>query len=348
MTHQSIARPGVRPFAPILAILAAAALLLSLFALVAPVSAASGDVEEANGNLNSCQTNEGDETTTKNVTGGSLTQGGDATFTVTYEPIGNAQQADDEFTITDCLFIGETAVAAWDVTAVKGDGVVTFTVTLPTAEELAELEEEEGDLTSATEYCNYVSLQGNAGDAFTCFVLAGDATIWKTDAATDAPLAGAEFTIDCTPPATETEGAFIPFSVTAASFDEGTGTATTGADGKISVHTAIGSECTFTETKAPAGYSMGSPADATLTVDWTEVSWTFVNTAIPASSAPASSAPASAGQQGGGASTAPNTALFETVPGGPAAVVVAGGILLGSIVSLVLMGRASGWRRFND
>lgn len=336
-----MATPATQRFAPILAILAAAALLLSIVALAGPVRAASGDVEESKGSLNSCQQTDPDGTTTKDVTGGTLTQGGTATFTVTYEPLPGNE--DDEFNISDCLFVGDVAVAAWDVTAVKGDGSVTFTVDLPSGDELAAIDEEEESATAtATEYCNYVTFQGN-NSASACFVLAGDADVFKTDANEQA-LAGATFTVDCTPPATEDANAFIPFELSSADATANAdGSWSTGASGAFHIHAGIGSVCTVTETSAPSGYNIATPASADVTIDWQPTAWTFVNAAIP--SAPSSAA---GGQQGAGASTAPNTALFESVPGGSAAIVVAAGVFLGSLVSLALIARRSGWRRFDD
>src|SRR5262245_23733884 len=92
-------------------------MMLALAVMPTAAIAANGDVEiEQDNNTNGCNgvvTTPGSENTNKQLIGGSLEPGGTARFLITY-PVDPADVAGrEEFEITDCVFIGDDAVAKY-------------------------------------------------------------------------------------------------------------------------------------------------------------------------------------------------------------------------------------------
>ena len=250
---------------------------------------------------NGVVTTPGSENTDKRLIAGSLEPGGTATFEISF-PV-DADDVGGDFRITDCVFIEDVAVAKYFIDFVPNNEnfLLTFTLNIPSTAPV-------GD-----EYCNYAkttespsqSQASNRKAGPACFLIGGDLLIHKTDAS-GAPLAGADFDVDCTWPTTT---AALAGTVVTASPDgsvtdgNDAGTtndsseaftsvsggslsisATTGSAGTIGVAAPVGTICTFTETDPPAGYE-ADPADPdeTLTVtSGQQQTHTFVNTLPPA------------------------------------------------------------------
>ncbi|MEO8247021.1 MAG: isopeptide-forming domain-containing fimbrial protein [Chloroflexota bacterium] len=255
-----------------------------------------------NGNeCNGVVTTPGSENTNKRLIAGSLEPGGTATFEISF-PV-DAEDVGGDFRITDCVFIGDTAVAKYFIDFVPNNEnfLLTFTLTIPS------------DAPVGDEYCNYAkttespsnSQASNRKAGPACFLIGGDLLIHKTDAS-GAPLAGADFTVACTWPITTAALAGTVITAqpngtvqdgndanstndSSESFTSTSGgslskTATTGSAGTIAVAAPVGTSCTFTETDPPTGY-LADPNDLSETLVVTsgqQQSHTFVNTLPPA------------------------------------------------------------------
>lgn len=358
------ATPRSRP----LVILALLALLASLFVIAAPVAAqnSEGVTVTPNDQLNGCngvRETPGSENTIKSVFGGTLEPGGTAVFMLEY-PVEGDNESEEDVAIDDCLFLDDTAVARWDITAPNdpAGGFITFEVTLP-------------DDPEAIEYCNHAKVTGPPSASpgsnrkgSVCFRLAGNLLVTKTDGA-GAPLAGAVFDVACTLPESE---AFLTDVVigapntgdvggagASAGFPSTSGGSvsaevTTGDRGEITVHAPLATACTFTETAAPAGYNPATPATTTLTVNQELGTYNFVNQVIPTpspSAAPSATAAPTATPAGGpgAASVRPTEAPNTAVPGaglmGGTGLLFAGLLVVGSVAGLGLLSRWSAARR---
>jgi uncharacterized repeat protein (TIGR01451 family)/fimbrial isopeptide formation D2 family protein len=245
----------------------------------------------------------GSENTDKRLVDGSLEPGGTATFEISYPVDPEDVSGREQFEITDCVFIEDVAVAKYFIHFVPNteNFILTFTLNIPSNAPV-------GD-----EYCNFAkttaapsqSQASNRKAGPACFLIGGDLLINKTDES-GAPLAGADFDIDCTWPTTTADlaGTIVTASPDGSvtdgndtgstddpseAFDSVSGgslniSATTGSAGTIAVAAPVGTVCTFTETVPPAGYE-ADPADLdeTLTVtSGQQQTHTFVNTLPPA------------------------------------------------------------------
>ena len=207
----------------------------------------------------------GSENTDKRLVGGTLVPGGTAMFEISY-PVDEKDVGRSTFVIDDCVFINDEPVAKYQVSFVPNTEffILSFTLTIP------------ADAPVGGEYCNYAkttaapseSQASNRKAGPACFVIGGDLRVLKVDQA-GASLAGATFSVDCVP-----SSQLLPVVI------EGvvrTSFAGVVDDGVITISGPQGSTCTITETAAPAGYVLASPATvvAVIGVDGPEIR--FVN-----------------------------------------------------------------------
>jgi hypothetical protein len=269
----------------VLFVISALALAMSAAYLVGPfVSSvrAAAPVVVLKADTNGCNgvvTTPGSENTTKELVGGTLEPGGTATFRFTFPATVDGNPGQEEWKLTDCVFVDDKAFQKFTVTALENDVspvIIEFTLDIP------------ADAPVGGEYCNYgkttetpsdpQASNRKAGPA--CFVIGGALRVTKVDGAGQ-PLAGATFDVGCDWPNVQT-GTFLPDTVLSVPTDGSIGggassetinstddgsfsrTVVTGDEGVISVNGPEGSQCTFTETAAPDGYDL--PADPACSV----------------------------------------------------------------------------------
>jgi hypothetical protein len=249
---------------------ALAAIMLPLSGVAA--AAAPGVTVTQAINTNGCngvRTTPGSENTTKRLVGGTLVPGGTAIFEISF-PFDPAKlTGQDTFKMTDCVFIAGQAFAKYFITGVpNGQSPFVFQVTVQIP----------ADAELGASYCNYVKTTANptapqesnrkAGPA--CFLIGGDLRILKLAEDTEEILPGASFTVSCdtgeeTVPPVVISGLSGPDSAT--TFVNGayvsSGAATTGV---IAIAGPEGTDCTVTETAAPAGYALADPATQEFTI----------------------------------------------------------------------------------
>ena len=249
------------------------------------------------------RTTPGSENTTKELVGGTLEPGGTAIFRFTFPAEVDGNPGQEEWKLTDCVFLDDVPIQKYEVTALSNDVspvVIEFALTIPS------------DAPIGSEYCNYAKTTETPSDAQAsnrkagpaCFIVGGAIRVLKVDDATPPnPLAGATFTVSCQWP-NVTDGTFLPDTIlsvpadgtinggasteTINSVDNGSfsRTVVTGSQGVISVNGPDGTICTFTETAAPGGFlPPAAPANTVmLTIDagGEQAMHTFVNTqALP-------------------------------------------------------------------
>jgi hypothetical protein len=238
-------------------------------------------LEDGTNGCNGVRTTPGSENTTKELVGGTLEPGGTATFRFTFPAEAEGNPGQEEWKLTDCVFVDAKAFQKFTVTALENDVspvVIEFTLDIP------------DDAPVGGEYCNYgkttetpsdpQASNRKAGPA--CFIIGGALRVTKVDGAGQ-PLAGAEFEASCDWPDVAS-GTFLPDTVISAptngtingagasetinSTDDGSFSRTivTGDEGAIGVNGPESTECTFTETGAPDGYDLPAHAACTLTV----------------------------------------------------------------------------------
>ena len=253
--------------------------------------------------VNGCmgvRTTPGSENTTKELIGGTLEPGGTAIFRFTFPATVQGNPGQEEWVLTDCVFLNGDPLQKYTVTALSNDVspvVIEFTLTIP------------ADAPIGAEYCNYGKTTATPSDSQAsnrkagpaCFVIGGALRVLKVNADTQAPLAGATFDVTCQWPDV-TAGTFLPDTIlsvptngsiagggsteTINSTDNGsfTRSVVTGDEGAIGVNGPDGTACTFTETAAPVGFAAPLPPDntVTLTIDPGEgqITWTFENTPL--------------------------------------------------------------------
>jgi hypothetical protein len=230
---------------------------------------------------NGVRTTPGSENTTKILVGGTLVPGGTAIFQISF-PFDPAKlTGQDTFTMTDCIFIGDTAIAKYFIDGVPNGTspfVFQITVDIPADADLGGL------------FCNYVRTESNptapqesnrkAGPA--CFRIGGDLRIVKVAEGDESqtPLAGASFDVSCDPPG---DGESVPpvvisgLSGSTTFVDPAYVASGVAASGVIAIAGPIGTECTVTETAPPAGYDLPAEPTQTLTIGDTQVTGTFVD-----------------------------------------------------------------------
>jgi uncharacterized repeat protein (TIGR01451 family)/fimbrial isopeptide formation D2 family protein len=262
---------------------------------------ATATLEEGIAGCEGVKTTPGSENTTKELIGGTLEPGGTAIFRFTFPAEVDGNPGQEEWKITDCVFLNDDPIQKYTVTALANDVspvVIDFQLTIPS------------DAPIGAEYCNYGKTTETPSDAQAsnrkagpaCFIVGGALRIEKQDAS-GAPLAGATFTVTCNWPDVS-PGTFLPDTILSAptngtitppggvstvtldSTDDGsfTRTVVTGDLGVITVNGPVGTECTFTETAAPPGYLAPTPPDNTVTLtidDAGQQIHTFVNVLPP-------------------------------------------------------------------
>jgi hypothetical protein len=349
---------------------AVVALVFSAAFLVGPlVPNVRGDatitVEEGIEGCMGVRTTPGSENTTKELVGGTLEPGGTATFRFTFPATAGGSPGQEEWKLTDCVFINDEPVLKYTVTALANDVspvIIEFTLTIP------------ADTPIGAEYCNYAKTTETPSDAQAsnrkagpaCFIVGGALRITKVDSV-GGPLAGATFTVACDWPDVS-PGTFLPDTIlsvptdgtidadgsteTIDSTDDGsfTRTVVTGDEGVISVNGPEATECTVTETAAPDGYVLPEVTDCTLTIASSEQgTCEFVNeleaTPSPSEeqsvleSAAESVAPSASGEQSVEAGTGtPQESQADTAIGafgaGPLGTIAFSLILLASLGAL--------------
>ncbi len=247
--------------------------------------AADAPVVTLEDGVNGCmgvRTTPGSENTDKKLVSGTLEPGSTVTFEISYPVSASDVSGRTTFVITDCVFINDTPVLKYSVSFVPNteNYILTYNVPIPSNAPIG------------GEYCNYAKTTAAPSDSPAsnrkagpaCFIIGGALRVLKVDQNGD-PLAGADFTVSCTPPTTT---AYLPRIVISAggqdySFVSQSGVTvnqdvTTGSDGVIAVQAPDATSCTFTETSPPPGYLLASPASHTMTVNATEQqTYTFVD-----------------------------------------------------------------------
>jgi fimbrial isopeptide formation D2 family protein len=244
------------------------------------------------------RTTPGSENTTKELVGGSLEPGGTARFRFTFPAEVSGNPGQEEWKLTDCVFLDGSPIQKYTVTALENDispVIIEFDLTIP------------ADAPIGSEYCNYAKTTETPSDPQAsnrkagpaCFIIGGALRVLKTNPGGE-PLAGATFTVSCDWPDVS-QGTFLPDTIlsvpsngtisgaagsseTINSTDDGSfsRTVVTGDEGVISVNGPDATQCTFTETAAPAGYVAPVAPDntVTLTIDagGAQAMHTFINT----------------------------------------------------------------------
>jgi hypothetical protein len=266
--------------------IAVVALVFSAAYLVGPlVSKALGAVtvtlEDGIEGCMGVRTTPGSENTTKELVGGTLEPGGTAIFRFTFPAEVSGNPGQEEWKLTDCVFLNGDPLQKYTVTAFANDVspvVIEFELTIPL------------DAPIGSEYCNYAKTTETPSDAQAsnrkagpaCFIVGGALRVTKVDGNGD-PLAGATFTVSCDWPDVSA-GTFLPDTIlsvpTNGSIDGGGSTETinstddgsfsrtvvTGDEGVISVNGPEATDCTFTETGVPAGYLLPVDTDCNLVI----------------------------------------------------------------------------------
>jgi uncharacterized repeat protein (TIGR01451 family) len=266
------------PFASLLAVA-----LMAIFLPLVGASTASASVitpVPVNGSCNGVLPTPGSANTLKKLIGGTLEPGGTAIFEISYpiDPSDNGKT----FTVLDCPIIGGNVNGAqvYSFTSVPSNNWFDATI---------QLNIPAGTPIGAT-YCNYAKTTGSptspqasnrkAGPA--CFTVGGNLRIEKRalghTGAGDL-LAGASFDVSCPTAAPTTPPTAPPVVISGledalgndvtAAYDAGAGAweASGVADpGSIGISGPSGTACTVTETAAPKGYDLPTPASGTYVI----------------------------------------------------------------------------------
>src|SRR5436190_14447567 len=286
---QSMTKRGMpKPFA----ILAAFVLALYFVPFSAmSASAAAGDpvVTQEDG-VNGCmgvRTTPGSENTNKRLVSGNLEPGGTVTFEITYPVDPSDVAGRTTFVITDCVFIDDAPVVKYSVSFVPNteNFVLTFTLVIP------------DDAPIGSEYCNYAKTTAAPSDSQAsnrkagpaCFLIGGDVRVLKVDQDGN-PLAGAQFEVVCTRPASTADAPEVIISGLvdgngdpAVAETNGLVTSVTGftdANGAIAIAGPAGTDCIVTELNPPDGYLPDSVSSKELTIPngSDQLVYTFENT----------------------------------------------------------------------
>jgi hypothetical protein len=277
--HTSIRKSLILLIAVVALVFSAAYLVTPLVSKV--LGAVTVTLEDGIEGCMGVRTTPGSENTTKELVGGTLEPGGTATFRFTFPAEVSGNPGQEEWKITDCVFLNGDPLQKYTVTALANDVspvIIEFTLTIP------------ADAPIGSEYCDYAKTTETPSDAQAsnrkagpaCFIVGGALRVTKVDGNGD-PLAGATFDVSCDWPDVST-GTFLPDTILSAptngsidgggssetinSIDDGSfsRTVVTGDEGVISVNGPEATECTFTETAAPAGYDPPDDADCTLVI----------------------------------------------------------------------------------
>ena len=199
----------------IVILLSMLALLMGTLALVPSLvtnvrAAAVVTLEDGIEGCMGVRTTPGSENTTKELVGGSLEPGGTASFRFTFPAEVDGNTGQEEWKLTDCVFIGDEPFQKFTVTSLENDVspvVIEFTLNIPS------------DAPIGAEYCNYGKTTETPSDAQAsnrkagpaCFIIGGALRVSKVDGG-GMPLAGATFTVDCQWPDVEA-GTFLPDTI---------------------------------------------------------------------------------------------------------------------------------------
>jgi hypothetical protein len=181
-------------------LIAVVALVFSAAYLVTPLvskvlGAVTVTLEDGIEGCMGVRTTPGSENTTKELVGGTLEPGGTATFRFTFPAEVSGNPGQEEWKITDCVFLNGDPLQKYTVTALANDVspvIIEFTLTIP------------ADAPIGSEYCNYAKTTETPSDAQAstrkagpaCFIVGGALRVTKVDANGD-PLAGATFDVIC-------------------------------------------------------------------------------------------------------------------------------------------------------
>ena len=127
-------------------IVAASAILVlivaGILAVVAPTAlAATADLEDGIEGCMGVRTTPGSDNTTKELVGGSLEPGGTARFRFTFPAEVDGNPGQEEWKITDCVFINDEPQQKYTVTSLENDVspvIIEFTLTIPADTEIGE------------------------------------------------------------------------------------------------------------------------------------------------------------------------------------------------------------------
>ncbi len=268
-------------------LIAVLALVYSTAYLVAPLvsktlAAPTVDLEDGVNGCMGVRTTPGSENTTKELVGGTLEPGGTATFRFTFPATVQGNPGQEQWKLTDCVFLNGDPLQKYTVTALANDVspvIIEFTLTIP------------DDAPIGAEYCDYAKTTETPSDSQAsnrkagpaCFIIGGALRVTKVDGDGN-PLPGATFTVSCDWPDVSA-GTFLPDTIlsvptngtingggsteTINSTDNGSfsRTVVTGDEGVISVNGPEATECTFTETAAPLGYVLPADTDCSLVIE---------------------------------------------------------------------------------
>ena len=268
-------------------LIAVLALVYSTAYLVAPLvsktlAAPQVNLEDGVAGCMGVRTTPGSENTTKELVGGTLEPGGTATFRFTFPATVQGNPGQEQWKLTDCVFLNGDPLQKYTVTALANDVspvIIEFTLTIP------------DDAPIGAEYCDYAKTTETPSDSQAsnrkagpaCFIIGGALRVTKVDG-DGKPLPGATFTVSCDWPDVSA-GTFLPDTIlsvptngtingggsteTINSTDNGSfsRTVVTGDEGVISVNGPEATECTFTETAAPTGYVLPADTDCTLVIE---------------------------------------------------------------------------------
>ena len=183
------------------------------------------------------------------------------------------------FVITDCVFVGDTALAKYEVSFVPNTTSyqLRFSVPIP------------GDVALGGLFCNYAkttaapstSQASNRKAGPACFTVGGALRIEKrSGSTTGALLPGATFTVICSPTVAQPATIITGLSSPSQTNQNGTVSASgTSATGTIAINGPSGTACTVTETAAPAGYDFDpTTRNVTIPVGTSQTVVVFVNT----------------------------------------------------------------------
>ena len=123
----------------ILVLIAVVALVLSAAYFVRPLLPAvfGATTVTLEPDINGCmgvRTTPGSENTTKELVGGTLEPGGTATFRFTFPATVQGNPGQEEWKITDCVFINDEPQQKYTVTSLQNDVspvIIEFTLTIP-------------------------------------------------------------------------------------------------------------------------------------------------------------------------------------------------------------------------
>ena len=238
-------------------------------------------LEDGVNGCNGVRPNDGSENTTKRLApafASDFNPGGVVGYIVDFPVDPTDVSGRETFVITDCIFVGTTAVAKYSVSFVPNteDFELRFAVPIP------------ADTPLGAQFCNYAkttaapseSQASNRKAGPACFTVGGGLRIEKRSGTATGPLLpGATFSVVCTPTVILPPTIITGLSSQSQTNQNGAVSASgTSANGTIAVVGPSGTPCTVTETAAPAGYQFdGTPRNLVIPVGTSQTVTVFVN-----------------------------------------------------------------------